>query len=108
MTILTWLKKTLNQEKTLPYEFKSETLGDYPPLVAGCQTGWTSAHDKSATGAECHPLCYARWLRVAPAAVGLSRMGNRLWLLSGLDARWHLASYPRNFTRLREAQSWAA
>ena len=36
MAILTWLNKTLNQEKTLPHEFKSETLGHYQPLVAGC------------------------------------------------------------------------
>ena len=39
MTILAWLKKMLNQEKTLPHEFKSETLGHYQPLIAGCQTG---------------------------------------------------------------------
>ena len=62
MAILTWLKKTPNQEKTLPREFKPETRGPYQPLVAGCQTGRSSAHDKSATGAECHSLCYARWL----------------------------------------------
>ena len=87
MTILTWLKKTLNQEKTLPHEFKSETLGHYQPPVAGCQTGRTPARDKSAKGAGCHPLYYAQWLRVASAAAGLPALANGLWLFSALDLR---------------------
>jgi hypothetical protein len=45
-------KKDAQPRKTLPHEFKSETLGHYQAVVARRQTGRTPALDKSTAGAE--------------------------------------------------------